>query len=258
MLLLAAWARGASAARGAARRAACRVPRAGIYALARAGAARADGARADAPWSPARERAHQTRWPLPSAEAAAELGRALARVCAPGDVILLSGEVGMGKSTLARGFLREMSRDERLVVSSPSYLLDITYPDPSGSSLLPGVTVHHMDLWRLPPGQIAALVDVASVFRDDVALVEWPDRLGAAAPDATRCLLVELEQLDRAEPPVARAAERPGDNGEGESEADGEVDGGFGEGEDEPRRATLSAYGRCWAERLARLASEGL
>ena len=45
------------------------------------------------------------------------------------------------------------------LVTSPSYLIDIVYPDESGAAVAPGVTVHHMDLWRLPEGKISQLVD---------------------------------------------------------------------------------------------------
>lgn len=238
MLLLAASVR-AAGARSIARSALRRAPRAAL----------AGAIDADARWHPALEGARQRRWPLPSADAAAGLGRALARVSAPGDVILLVGEVGMGKSTLARGFLKEVARDELLTVSSPSYLLDITYPDPSGSSLLPGVTVHHMDLWRLPPGQIAALVDLPAVFEREVSLIEWPDRLGAAAPGAARCLVVELVQLEAAAAEGERRGGRaaPGAADEGDEEEGDEEEG---EGEDEPRCAYLRSYDERWWGRV--------
>jgi tRNA threonylcarbamoyladenosine biosynthesis protein TsaE len=164
-----------------------RAPRAALAALASTTPPTGGAWRPDAP---PRQRA---RWGVPSAAAAAALGRSLARLSKPGDVILLAGAIGMGKSTLARGFLKELTRDDALEVSSPSYLLDITYPDGARASLLPGVTAHHMDLWRLQPGQIGGLVELDTVFTRELALIEWPDRLGVCAPAAERCLLVELE-----------------------------------------------------------------
>lgn len=210
-------------------------------------AGRADS---EALWHPELESEGRTRLPLPSAEAAAQLGRALARVSAPGDVILLVGEVGMGKSTLARGFLKEMARDELLTVSSPSYLLDITYPDPSGLSLLPGVTVHHMDLWRLQPGQISALVDLPAVFEREVSLIEWPERLGEAAPAAERCLVVEIEQLA-----PSPAEDGGGSASAGATEPNGGDEDEDEEGDDEPRCAVLRSYGRRWSARVEALAA---
>jgi tRNA threonylcarbamoyladenosine biosynthesis protein TsaE len=201
-------------------------------------------AQADAPrsWEPGYPAQRRARWPLPDAEATMSLGRSLARMSKPGDVILLAGEVGMGKSTLARGFLKEMRRDELLQVSSPSYLLDITYPDPEGESLLPGVTVHHMDLWRLAPGQIAALVDLTTTFVSEVSLIEWPDRLAAAAPDAHRCLLIEIEAVEPA----------PGAPTEPSAGEDEEED------EEEERCATMSTYGEGWSSRIEMMMTQPL
>ena len=54
------------------------------------------------------------------------------------------------------------------------------YPDDDGSALCAGVTVHHMDLWRLAEGKVTELVDLPKVFAECVSLIEWPDRLGAA------------------------------------------------------------------------------
>jgi tRNA threonylcarbamoyladenosine biosynthesis protein TsaE len=217
-----------------------RAPRAAVR-------AQSDATAATAPWGPDLPALRRARWALPSADAASKLGRALARVSKPGDVILLAGEVGMGKSTLARGFLKEVTRDELLVVSSPSYLLDITYPDPSGESLIPGATVHHMDLWRLASGQIAALVDLPAAYRQDVCLVEWPDRLGRAAPSAANCLLIELDQVEASSPAAGSRAEASAEREEEDEEA---------EDEDEERAATMSTYGEGWSARIKQITAE--
>lgn len=195
------------------------------------------------------------RWPMPTARGAAELGAALARVCKQGDVILLSGEVGMGKSTLARGFLREYMQDPHLAVSSPSYLLDITYPD-EGQALLPGVTVHHLDLWRLEPAQIAALVDLDELYSSQVALVEWPERFGDAAPPASNCLLVHIESTATFD--AQKRKKPPKEKGEkGKRPADAEEGGG--EYDEENRCATLSTYaGGSWTQRIEQLMTEAL
>jgi tRNA threonylcarbamoyladenosine biosynthesis protein TsaE len=104
---------------------------------------------------------------------------AVAAVARPGDAILLSGDLGSGKTAFARGFLRAASEDPTLEVPSPSFTLVQSYVTRRG-------IVHHFDLWRLDgPGALAELGwDDA---RDDIVLVEWPDRLGALAPpDALR------------------------------------------------------------------------
>ena len=83
-----------------------------------------------------------------------------------------------------------------------------------------------MDLWRLPEGKIAELVDLPSVFAEAVSLIEWPQKLGALMPSAY--LDVELRMV--ASPEV------------------GEED------DDAPREAVLTAVGDAWAQRLAGIA----
>ena len=72
-----------------------------------------------------------------------EFGKEIAKVLEIGDVILLRGDLGAGKTTLTRGLLRELYQDDNMIVTSPSYLLDNTYE-------YNGVMIHHMDLYRLP------------------------------------------------------------------------------------------------------------
>jgi tRNA threonylcarbamoyladenosine biosynthesis protein TsaE len=109
---------------------------------------------------------------LPDLPATEALGARLAGLLQRGDVILLKGPLGAGKSTLARALLRTLLGDPKLEVPSPTYTLVQTYDSPLGP-------VAHFDLWRL---QGAA--DLAELGWDeaDVALVEWPDRMGALRP----------------------------------------------------------------------------
>ena len=60
------------------------------------------------------------------------LGAALATVAKAGDVVLLRGDYGAGKTCLARGFLRAWFDDPDELVTSPSYLIDNVYPDDEG------------------------------------------------------------------------------------------------------------------------------
>ena len=130
------------------------------------------------------------------------LGAQLAENAKPGDVIFLRGELGAGKTSLSRGFLRHFFNDGSLEVPSQSYLLCFTYGDaanktaaaaadptspsssavgralPSGRARLPGVNVLHLDPYRLPEGKIASLIDLAPAFEKHVCLIEWPERLG--------------------------------------------------------------------------------
>lgn len=101
------------------------------------------------------------------------LAQAMAARARAGDAVLLSGNLGAGKSTFARAFIRARAGDASLDVPSPSFTLVQTY------ELDPPVT--HFDLWRLTgPDDVAELgLDAALA---GIALIEWPDRLGLLAP----------------------------------------------------------------------------
>ena len=75
-----------------------------------------------------------------------ELGICLADYLDIQDVILLSGDLGAGKTTFARGIIRCKFGDNNMVVTSPSYLLDNVYQYDEDKY------IHHMDLYRLPTG----------------------------------------------------------------------------------------------------------
>jgi len=109
-----------------------------------------------------------------------EAGAMLARVVQPGDVITLSGQLGAGKTMLARGFLEERGHEGE--VPSPSFAIVQPY-----ESLDP--PVWHVDLYRLEaPEELEELgLDAAE---DGVLLVEWPERGGEGAwPRALRLTL---------------------------------------------------------------------
>lgn len=128
---------------------------------------------------------------LPDVDATEALGAALAHEAQRGDLFFLRGELGSGKTSLARGFLRSFFGNSALDVPSPSYLLHFSYgsactppsKDPvqafqaGNSSLVPDCPVHHIDPYRLPVGKIASLIDFEAIWQD-VCLVEWPERLG--------------------------------------------------------------------------------
>ncbi len=111
---------------------------------------------------------------LPDLAATRRLGAALARDLRAGDAVLLEGELGAGKTELARALLRAACGDPTLVVPSPSFTLVQSYD--AGA-----LTLHHFDLWRLDGP--AALAELGwEEARQEVVIVEWPDRLGKLRP----------------------------------------------------------------------------
>ncbi|HUA95680.1 MAG TPA: tRNA (adenosine(37)-N6)-threonylcarbamoyltransferase complex ATPase subunit type 1 TsaE [Acidimicrobiales bacterium] len=117
-----------------------------------------------------------------SAGATRELAGVVAGLCAPGDVILLSGDLGAGKTTFAQGFAHSLGIDEP--VTSPTFTLLRSYEVigvPSGIR-----TLLHADLYRLDHHSEIADLGLGELVEDGgVALVEWGDAvegvLGAGA-----------------------------------------------------------------------------
>lgn len=121
---------------------------------------------------------------LPSLAATEALAATVASMARAGDVILLAGPLGAGKSTFARAFLRAASDDPALEVPSPTFTLVQSYDTRIG-------TVNHFDLWRLDgPGGVAELGWQEA--QDGITLVEWPDRLGALCPDDALSVTLDI------------------------------------------------------------------
>lgn len=108
---------------------------------------------------------------LPDAAATAALGRALAGLVRVGDLILLSGPLGAGKTTLVRALVERLGGDGTQV-ASPTFTLMNVYPsDP---------IVYHVDAYRLQrSGELAGLGFV-ELAEEGVGIVEWPERVADA------------------------------------------------------------------------------
>ena len=107
--------------------------------------------------------------PLADAEATTRLGQALAPLLRAGDAILLYGPLGMGKSTLARGLIRALTRPEEDVPSPTFTLVQFYEAEPP---------VAHFDLYRLSSPQEALEIGLDEALDEGCALIEWPERLG--------------------------------------------------------------------------------
>ena len=139
---------------------------------------------------------------LPDLPATEHLAAVIAGLVRRGDAILLEGPLGAGKSAFARAFLRAAAADPALEVPSPTFTLVQTYETRVG-------VVHHYDLWRLDGS--GALDELGwDEARDDIVLVEWPDRLGALCPDDALTIVLALEEGDTRLATVSGWADRIG------------------------------------------------
>ncbi|RJQ43212.1 MAG: tRNA (adenosine(37)-N6)-threonylcarbamoyltransferase complex ATPase subunit type 1 TsaE [Gaiellales bacterium] len=108
----------------------------------------------------------QTRFDSSSEEQTAALAAGFARLLSPGDVVLLKGQLGAGKTFFVRAAARELGVPGP--VTSPSFTIANTYQG--------RFTVHHLDLYRLAAFDAQDEADFSSFFEDDaVTFIEWPE-----------------------------------------------------------------------------------
>jgi tRNA threonylcarbamoyl adenosine modification protein YjeE len=122
-----------------------------------------------------------------------DLGRRLAALVQPGDVIALRGALGVGKTELARALLRARAGAE-IEVPSPSYTLVQDYR-------LPDLTIRHIDLYRIEDAAELLELGLDAPASGEAWLIEWPERAESVLP-ADR-LEVELRQGDGADARIA-------------------------------------------------------
>jgi tRNA threonylcarbamoyladenosine biosynthesis protein TsaE len=111
---------------------------------------------------------------LAGPEATEALGRAAAKALRPGDAVCLWGPLGAGKTTLARGLIRALTRPDE-EIPSPTFTLVQTY---EGGAF----PVAHFDLYRLSGPDEAEELGLDDALDDGAAIIEWPERLGARLP----------------------------------------------------------------------------
>jgi len=110
-----------------------------------------------------------------SEEDTIQCAKGLAATLKPPTIILLNGNLGMGKTVFARALIRQLCNNPTLEVISPTFTLLQTYETPN-------TTLHHYDLYRIEhPDEILELGWEDAAY-DGITIVEWPERLGAYKP----------------------------------------------------------------------------
>lgn len=116
-------------------------------------------------------------------------GASLSQACEGGEVIFLHGELGTGKTTLVRGFLRKMGHEG--AVKSPTYTLVEHYS-------YNHKTINHFDLYRLGGGEELEYMGIRDYFhRNAICLLEWPERGRGYLPKADIDIKIYYEHEGR-------------------------------------------------------------
>lgn len=161
---------------------------------------------------------------IPTAEDMEDIGGLLSVNSAKGDVILLDGDLGAGKTCFSRGFVRGRTGLENERVTSPTYLLSNTYSVDGGNT-----KIYHMDLYRLSGSEDdLASLDLKHAFTNGISLIEWPSRL-SKKPSTRLDITLTIDSTIQ------------NDDGSDSKE----------------RRMKLEPYGARWVERLKFLELEG-
>lgn len=159
------------------------------------------------------------RHTVPTTDAMESLGRDLGRLLAAGDLVVLSGPLGAGKTTLTRGIGEAMG--VRGPVTSPTFVLARTHPSLSG-----GTSLVHVDAYRL--GSALELDDLDIDFDGSVVVVEWGSGMLDGVAGSWLDVVIERPTSGHDD----QAASEPGEDD--------------AEGLEEPRTVTIAPHGPRW------------
>ena len=128
---------------------------------------------------------------LADAEATTALGARIAPLLHAGDAVLLYGPLGMGKSTLARGLIRALTRPDEDVPSPTFTLVQFYESQPP---------IAHFDLYRLTRPEEAYEIGLDEALDEGCVIIEWPERLGEDVTwiAGTNLLTITISELGEA------------------------------------------------------------
>ncbi len=129
---------------------------------------------------------------VPTADAMRDLGAAIGRACGGGDVLILSGDLGAGKTTFTQGMARGMGIEEP--VTSPTFVIAREHANARGG---PGLV--HVDAYRLGSRLELDDLDLDADLEHTVVVVEWGGGLAEGLADAWLDLVLSRSDDDHDE-----------------------------------------------------------
>ena len=115
-----------------------------------------------------------------SAEDTLKFGERFAKTLKSGDVVILKGEMGAGKTVLVKGVARGLGIEDEILSPTYAYMNDYYGK------------LYHFDCYRLSNGGQAEALGLTDYFyADGVCLVEWGENISSALPDKVKVVIIE-------------------------------------------------------------------
>ena len=109
----------------------------------------------------------------------------ISKICDKGDVLAISGSMGIGKTTFIKYFIQKISKAKS--VPSPSYNIILPYESEVS-------TIFHMDAWRLKNHNEALSLGITEMFEDAIFLIEWAEKIKVILPN--NCLNLIIKNIN--------------------------------------------------------------
>ena len=108
----------------------------------------------------------------------------ISKICKKGDVLAISGSMGVGKTTFIKYFIQKITKAKS--VPSPSYNIILPYESKRS-------TIFHMDAWRLKSHNEALSLGITEMFDDAIFLIEWAEKIKVILP--ADCLKLFIKNI---------------------------------------------------------------
>ena len=109
----------------------------------------------------------------------------ISKICEKGDVLAITGSMGVGKTTFIKYFIQKISKAKS--VPSPSYNIVLPYKSEISN-------IFHMDAWRLKSHNEALSLGITEMFEDGIFLIEWAEKIKVILPN--NCLNLIIKNIN--------------------------------------------------------------